>query len=238
MQGNGEYRKHQNRLVNSMGETLYTPPTPQEVPRLMADWERFMNPSIPNEIDPLIRTVAGHYQFESIHPFDDGNGRTGRILMGLGLVHETVLILPNAFISGYILEHRNEYYEVLRNVTFKGNWSGYFDYMLAAFKMQAEETVYLILKITSLFYEQQEMLKTAFKSMYSLELLSALFQYPAITPTKLAQEIGVHWETASTYLATLAARGFLTMKKVGKYLIYGNNPLLMLLHDQKQPRRV
>src|SRR3989344_1826040 len=116
------YRRTQNKIINSAtGETLYTPPAANELPVLISNWEKYANDKAV-VVDPLIRAAVCHYQFESIHPFGDGNGRTGRILMVLQLVQDGVIDMPVLYISGYIKKNRPEYYRLLRAINAGGSW--------------------------------------------------------------------------------------------------------------------
>lgn len=226
---NNEYRRVQNKIINSAtGETLYTPPASNEIPNLIGNWENYVNDQ-DQTLDPLIKAAIAHYQFESIHPFGDGNGRTGRILMVLQLVKDGLLSLPVLYISGYINKNRPEYYRLLREVTIKNNWHEYIKFMLNGFHLQAKETKDDLLKVIILFREIKNLLKTEHKKIYSADLVEALFTYPVISPTKLASELDMHYTTTSKYLLELAKAGILKEAKVGKYHFFANEKLLKIL---------
>lgn len=224
----GQYRKQQNRIANSTNqEALYTPPLPSDLPRLISNWENFVHRN--EEMDPLIRCAIAHYQFEAIHPFDDGNGRTGRILMVLQLINDGVLEWPILYISGYINENRSDYYRALLEVTKTGKWNEFVCFMLKGFHRQARETKNTLLKIMSLFFETKEKLKKEHKKIYSADLVEALFSYPIITPVRLAEVLGAHYTTTSRYLLQLAQSGFLKETKHGKYHLFINDPLIKIM---------
>lgn len=223
------YRKTQNKIVNSVsGEILYTPPSAQTVPKLMSNWEAFVN-SGQNTLDPLVRCAAAHYQFEAIHPFGDGNGRVGRILIVLSLIHWRLLSLPILYISGHINENRSEYYRLLRDVSQKGRWVEFIEFMLNGFHVQAKETKDVLLRLTDLLQETKERVKERHKKIYSADLVESFFSHPMITPVSLGKRLDVNYRTASRYLAELAKGKILEERYVGKYHLFINKPLLALL---------
>jgi len=227
--GSGQYRREQNQIANTANrESLYTPPIASDIPRLLGDWENYVNN--PEEtIDPLIRASIAHYQFEAIHPFRDGNGRTGRILMVLQLIQSGLLKYPILYISGYINQNRSEYYRHLRNVTAEDQWHEFINYMLRGFYIKARETREDLANITKLFDEVKEQVRTGNKKIYSAELVEALFTFPVITPTKLASHLNKHYTTTSKYLAQLKEMGILKEAVVGKYHLFANYRLLKIL---------
>ncbi|MFA5830751.1 MAG: Fic family protein [Candidatus Paceibacterota bacterium] len=224
----GMYRREQNHIVNSKtGEILYTPPLQERIPELIGNWEKFVNDS--KELDPLIRAAIAHQQFESIHPFLDGNGRTGRILTVLQLVRDEILDYPILFISDYINKNRNEYYRLLRGVSMNDEWKEYISFMLQGFYLQAKETKETLKNIIVYHHELKQKIKTEHSKIYSAELIEALFLFPVITPTKLAEEIGIHYTTASGYLKTLETADILHSMKVGRNHFYVNKKLVKML---------
>lgn len=227
--GGGMYRREQNQIVNSTtGEVLYTPPLQNRISELISNWENYLNG--PTDVDPLIRAAIAHQQFESIHPFLDGNGRTGRILMVLELVKDGVLDLPIIFISGYINKNRAEYYRLLRAVTSDDAWEEYISFMLKGFYLQAKETKEILNAIVRLHNELRRNIKDNHTKIYSADLIEILFSYPVITPTKLASEMNIHYTTASKYLLQLAEAGILESMKVGRNHFFANQALLKLLN--------
>ena len=226
-EGTPGYRKTQNRIANSAtGQTIFTPPPPNGLSRLLSNWERFVN-SEDDGIDPLVKCALAHYQFEAIHPFGDGNGRTGRILIVLFLVQARLLSLPILYVSGYINENRNHYYRLLRGVTSENDWIDWTVFMLKGFYLQAKSTKEALLKITAMLGEMKEQIRSTHKKLYSSDLIEALFAYPIITPVNLARKLEVDYRTASRYLATLAKGNVLKDSYVG----YANKRLLSLLKE-------
>jgi len=224
----GEFRKIQNHIVNSKtGEILFTPPAQSQIAGLVGNWEKYVNEN--KELDPLIRAAISHQQFESIHPFEDGNGRTGRILMVLQLVRDEVLELPILFISGYINKNRTEYYKLLRDVSAVDNWHDYIVFMLQGFYLQAKETKDALKRVTMLHKELKEKIKTEHFKIYSGDLLDAIFSYPVITPTKLSSEMKIHYTTASKHLSQLAEADILHSMKVGRNHFFINKKLVAIL---------
>lgn len=224
----GNYRREQNQIVNSKtGEILYTPPIQNKIPELVGNWEKYVNEN--KDLDPLIRVAIAHQQFESIHPFKDGNGRTGRILMVLQLVQEEILDIPILFISGYINKNRSEYYKLLLEVTTKENWHEYISFMLQGFYSQAKKTKETLKKVTAYHHELKAQIKREHEKIYSADLLEALFSFPALTPTKLASEMGIHYTTASKYLLILSKADILHSVKTGRNHFFVNKKLVLIL---------
>ena len=226
------YRTTQNRIINSAtGEVLYTPPPATDISALMGNLENYIHLK-DLETDPLIKAAIAHYQFEAIHPFGDGNGRTGRILMVLQLIHENILDYPILYISGYINRNRSEYYKALREVSIHGAWLAFIRYMLRGFYQQAKSTKETMHGIMKLFAEAKEELREKHWKIYSADLVEALFSFPILTPTTLSQKLGVHRRTASRYLEELRESEFLVDEIVGKYHMYINKQLIALFTDR------
>ncbi len=225
------YRTTPNQLVNSLtGEPIYTPPIATAVAPLLSNWEHYINTPAP-EADPLLRCVIGHYQFEAIHPFGDGNGRTGRILMVLQLVQDELLSLPILFISGYINRHRTAYYELLLGVSARGEWEPFVLFMLRGFEQQARETKQTLLRVM----EQLSAFRLRLRELPRRvpgQLADHLFAFPVTTPLQAARELGLTYKTASRHLSELAGAGLLENKPVSRYQFYVNRPLLELLSQQ------
>jgi Fic family protein len=227
------YRRTQNALINDKTrEVIYTPPSVAHIPELISDMEHFIHRD-PSDIDPILVTIITHYQFEAIHPFGDGNGRTGRILMVLCLTHFKLLDLPVLFISGYINNHKAEYYAAIRKVTEEGDWKNYIDYMLTAFCEQAIESTALLLKIKELHEEVKRKIRNELPKIYSRDLVDAIFNQPFITPTKYGEIRKVTYQTGSSHLKSLEKIGIMQSVKVGKYLFFANVELLDLLRPKQ-----
>lgn len=231
--GGGSYRKTQNAITQGGGVIRYTPPLQSNISDYLGNLENFINDNNPN-LDPLLKAIISHYQFESIHPFIDGNGRTGRILMILTLVQDNLLNPPVLFISGYINSHKNEYYDSLLEVTKNNNWNDYLIFMLKGFTQQARETKDLALQVKNAYFDLKQNLKVNHTDIYSADLLETLFTYPVINPSKLSDELGVHRSTASRHLKNLEKVGILKKKSVGTYILYANVPLLKVLHQHNK----
>jgi Fic family protein len=228
--GVGEgYRKTQNRIVNSgSGEVVYTPPPAGELARLLGNWEAYVNDER-DGVDPLVKAAIAHYQFEAIHPFGDGDGRTGRILMVLQLVQRRLLSLPILYVSGYINESRSEYYTLLQSVRRDHDWHRLILYMLRGFHRQARETKEALLAIVDLLERTRSQVKEKHRKIYSAELVESLFAFPIVTPVSLGKRLDVNYRTASRYLAQLAKGGLLRERRVGRYHLFLNSALLKLL---------
>ncbi|MBP7876039.1 Fic family protein [Candidatus Woesebacteria bacterium] len=225
------YRAQQNGLEDRIQkQIIYTPPVQSRVADYMNNLENFMNGALSSEIDPLIRAIISHYQFEAVHPFSDGNGRTGRILMVLSLVEKDLLDLPILYISGYINNNKNEYYKRLLGVTRDNAWNEYIIFMLKGFASQARVTKEYIFKIKNHFYDMKHKIRRENSKIYSADLVEALFSTPILTPTKLAELVGCHYTTASKHLKALEEMGIVFNKKVGRQQLYANKSLIEILH--------
>lgn len=223
------YRTIQNKIENSRtGEVLYTPPLATEIPHLIKNWEQYIHSDTPN-LDPLIKCAISHYQFEAIHPFGDGNGRTGRILMVLYLIQEKILNYPILYISGYINRNRPEYYRLLHRVTTSGAWHEFIEYMLTGFYLQAKETKEQLFSINDLYFTLKDEVKKECPAIYSADLMDILFSYPVITPVRLGTMLNIHYTTATRHLKQLAEKKFLYHQQHGKYQLYINKKLIHLL---------
>ncbi len=229
----GNYRRVQNKIVNDRTEeTLYTAPHANEISSLMSNWEYFIN-NTKDGIDPLIKCAIAHYQFEAIHPFKDGNGRTGRILMVLHLVQQELLHLPILFVSGYINKNRTDYYQLLLNVTINYQWEDFIEFMISAFYLQAKYTKELFFKTMDLFEKVKNKIKTKHRKIYSGDLVELIFTYPIITPTVLSEKLNIHYTTASRYLIALGKSGILKDAKISKYHLFINNQLINILKQEQ-----
>jgi Fic family protein len=224
------YRKFQNQIENSSSkEVIYTPPSPDQIDLLIANWESYVHDE-GDDLDPLIKCAISYYQFEAIHPFNDGNGRTGRILMVLYLVYKEILNFPILFVSGYINKNRTEYYRLLRNITDEQDWTSFIEYMLKSFYYQAKETKEQLFKVMATFYETKNRMKEDCPSSYSSDLAEIMFSTPIITPIRLGNLMDIHYTTATRYLKDLKNNQFLEHQKLGKYQIYINKKLLDILN--------
>ena len=221
--------KESVRIENGItGEIIYTPPEDENRIRdLLKNFEDFYNINTNEDIDLLIKMAILHYQFEAIHPFRDGNGRTGRILMVLYLVLVERLDLPFLFMSGYILKTKDDYYKRLREVTEQGKWKEWIIYILHGVIQQAKETNKVILAIRQLILEYKETAKIK-KLPVSAAFIDYLFSKPVYTYKDLVKS-GIHLNTAQKYLNLLAKEGILQKSKFKKENIFYNPKLLALL---------
>jgi len=223
------FRKTQNAITNiSTGEVLFTPPEAHRISSLMGNLEAFVNDNT-RELDPLVKCSIAHYQFEAIHPFGDGNGRVGRMLMVLSLIQDGLLSLPILYISGYINKNRSDYYRQLRDVSANGEWKEYVSFMLSGFRAQARESKEIVVKLMTLLAKTKERIRKEHRKIYSADLVEALFAEPITTPVSLARRIDVNYRTASRYLTALAKGKQLEEHRAGKYHLFINKPLLALL---------
>jgi Fic family protein len=216
---------------HTTGETFYTPPEGVErIKNLLKNFEDYYNDQY-DDPDYLIKMAILHYQFEAIHPFFDGNGRTGRILMVLYLVLQGILVSPTLFISQYINRNRTEYYRLLREVTFKGNWHEWILFILDATETQAVATNDTILKILSLENYFKENILPQFNFNYNQEFLGYLFSNPFYTQNKLMKNTPIKSnKTAGEYLNVLEDKGILrAVEGKTKEKVYYYGDLLKLL---------
>jgi cell filamentation protein, protein adenylyltransferase len=216
-------------LKDGSGRTVYTPPQHAEtVLAAVGDLERFINDEPPFDADPLIRMALIHHQFESIHPFYDGNGRSGRIVNVLYLVKERLLDIPVLYLSRHIVRTKAEYYRLLQAVRDEDAWEAWVEYMLTAVEYTARETVVTILGIKTLLLNVKQRVRGEFK-FYSQDLINNLFSHPYTKIEFIQQDLGVSRLTATRYLDALAAAGFLEKRKVGRSNYYINAPLYAIL---------
>ena len=213
----------------STGKIIYTPPEGESIIRdKLSNLQEYIHAD--DGIDPLVKMAVIHYQFEAIHPFTDGNGRTGRILNILYLVHKGVLELPVLYLSRHMIENRTDYYRRLRSVTEKGAWEPWILYMLEAVEKTAHQTRQMILEIRSLLDETLAYSKANLPArVYSKELIELLFRQPYTKVKFLVDEGLAERKTAASYLKAFEKIGILESRKVGKENLYLNKKLYKLL---------
>jgi Fic family protein len=212
----------------STGKVIYTPPDNHStILQLLKNFEEYLNEH--GEIPPLITLAVQHYQFESIHPFYDGNGRTGRIINILHLVLHGLLENPLLYLSAYIIENKRDYYRLLQEVRTKNNWEGWILYMLNGIEQSATKTIGQIKDINQLFEKTQEKIKKGLQKTYTKELLEVLFEHPYCKIENITQRLGISRITATKYLKELELLGVLQSKKIWKETIYINTGLYNLL---------
>lgn len=210
------------------GHTVYTPPTGFEtIDHKMAEWETYINS--PQEQDPLVRMALAHYQFEAIHPFDDGNGRTGRILNILQLIKDGLLSSPVLYLSRHIIKHKNDYYRLLGRVTSDGEFIPWVEYMLEAVRATAESTLQLIDQLQAMERDLKEAASSALPSGGNLALVETLMSQPYTRITTVERRCGVSRPTARKWLNVLASEGVLHRLELGRNVLYVNRRYLRTL---------
>lgn len=221
-------------LKRSDGKTVYTPPQDkQTILELIDNLERFINDDSLSELDPLIKLAIIHHQFESIHPFYDGNGRTGRIICVLYLVLTGCLDLPILYLSRYITHNKGEYYRLIQAIRDKNEdnaaeWEAWILFMLKGIEETAIETTRLVKGISKLMAEFKTVLRTKFGKQYRHELLNNLFFHPYTKVEFLEKELMVSRITANRYLNALVKTGLIERIKIGRSYYYMNLPLMNL----------
>ena len=210
------------------GEIIYTPPEGEDHLRdLLANWERFLHNE--TDLDPLVRMAVGHYQFEAIHPFADGNGRTGRVLNTLYLIQEGLLSLPILYLSRYIIAHRADYYRLLLDVTREQVWEPWLLYMLSAVEETARWTTAKIAAIRSLSEHTTEFVRERLPKTYSRELVDVIFEQPYCRISNLVDKQIAQRQAASRYLKELVGIDVLREVQVGKEKLFIHPKLMQLL---------
>lgn len=226
-----------NKKPNGEIETLYTPPHGKDLlQRLLIDMLDYVYDDETYMVHPLIKIALAHYQFESIHPFRDGNGRTGRILNVLFLCQKNYLSYPILYASSYIIKNKNEYYSLLNECNKTQNYVDIAEYMLNSFKSTAEKTLYIVERIRTMLneYTNDEFLDNLKGQKQVLtDVIELIFKKVYVRIADLV-EIGVHRQTASTYLNQFVEKGLLTMDKVGRDNIYKNIKLLELFEGENE----
>jgi Fic family protein len=221
------------QLRNNLGEVIYEPPQDAlEVARLMGELECFVHDEPLFGADPLVKMALIHHQFESIHPFYDGNGRTGRIINVLYLVKEGLLDIPVLYLSRHIVRTKPDYYRLLQAVRDNGAWEDWVLYMLDAVAHTATDTIATVQAIKVMLQDIKQRIRANYK-FYSQDLINNLFNHP-YTKVEFAQrELGVSRLTATKYLDTLARDGILAKRRIGRTNYYINQPLYMLLSGER-----
>lgn len=220
------------------GEIIYEPPQDIEmINALMSNLEHFINDETLADYDPLVKMAVIHFQFESIHPFYDGNGRTGRIINMLYLVLSELLDLPILYLSRYIIQNKTEYYAFLQEVRDKNDWNNWLLFMIDAIEKTALQTIGIISSIRDLMLNYKHQIRDKYK-FYSQELLNNLFSHPYTKIEFLEQELSVSRITAANYLNQLADGGFLTKHRIGKSNYYINAPLMEIFQLQQTLKRI
>lgn len=222
------------KLLNEKtGELVYIPPQEAlEIESLMQNLEEFVNNDELSDIDPLIKMAIIHHQFETIHPFYDGNGRTGRIINILYLVNKKLLDLPVLYLSRYIIGNKNDYYTHLQQVRETGNWEPWILFILDGVENTAKEGVLLINAMHKLMQKYKHEMKAKLPKLYSQDLLNNLFKYPYTKIEFIERDLSVSRSTAIRYLEELVKNDFLEKQKIGRESYYVNKSLFELLSQK------
>ena len=216
------------------GAVIYTPPQDgMAIVRYMSNLEQFINDDHLSQLDPLIKMAIIHHQFESIHPFYDGNGRTGRIINILYLGITGLLDLPILYLSRYITHNKGEYYRLIQAIRDKNTdnaaeWEAWILFMLKGVEVTAEDTISLVKNIGRLMAEYKNVIRPDFGSKYNHELLNGLFYHPYTKIDHVVANMQVSRQTASKYLDRIVALGLLKKEKMGKENYYINTRLMNL----------
>ena len=222
------------KLVNAQKEVVYTPlQDKDEILNLMANLEKFINDPDFSPLDPLTKMAIIHYQFESIHPFYDGNGRTGRIINILYLVLQNLLDLPVLYLSRYIIQNKTDYYKALQGVRTNNDWQTLILYLLKGIEITAIETIELVEEIKALMQQTKQRLRSELPKIYSQDLLNNLFKNPYTKIEFLEKDLNISKRTAQNYLDMISSIGLLDKIKVGKSNYYTNENLIKVLKREK-----
>ncbi len=210
------------------GQIIYTPPEGETLLRnLLANWEQFLHNN--TALDPLVRMAVAHYQFEAIHPFTDGNGRTGRVLNILFLIEENLLNLPILYLSRYIIANKADYYRLLLEVTRDQAWENWIIFMLQGIAETAQWTTAKIAAIRTLANHTTEHVRKNLTKIYSRELVDVIFAQPYCRISNLVEQGIAQRQSASRYLKELAAIGVLEEIQAGKEKLFIHPRLMQLL---------
>ena len=221
------------QLINDRtGEVIYTPPEGEACLRdLLANWERFLHNQ--TDLDPLVRMAVGHYQFEAIHPFTDGNGRTGRVLNILYLIQADLLTLPILYLSRHIIAHKADYYRLLLDTTRTGNLEPWVIFMLQAVEETAKWTSGKIAAIRALAEHTTAHVRERLPKIYTRELVDVIFEQPYCRIGNLVEKNIAQRQSASRYLKELTAIGVLREVQAGKEKLFIHPKLMQLLADDR-----
>lgn len=216
-----------------IGETVYTPPRGKGVvEKLLNDLVEFLNDDVKFPIDPLIKMAMAHYQFEAIHPFRDGNGRTGRIICLLYLIQKNLLEQPILYMSAYILQNKDKYYFDLSNVTGTQNWKEWMVFMMDTLIQTSEYTIYKINRIRELISKTEGLIRERKPSAAKIDI-PKLFEQPYIRPKNLLSDKIKSVNTAKKYLTDLEELGLLSKSRIGKEFVWFNTELMDILSAEE-----
>jgi len=231
-QNNAGFRTQSGTTLKNeqTGEIIYTPPqSHDEIVRLMSNLEQFINDNALCDWDDLIKMAVIHHQFESIHPFYDGNGRTGRVINVLYLIKQHLLTLPVLYLSRYINQHKHDYYHLLQAVRSHGEWEAWLLFMLDAVEQTSLQTIELVRSIKQLMQTYKIKMRNELPKIYSQDLLNNIFRHPYTKIDFVSNDLQVTRKTAAKYLEELITIGLLSKHKIGKENYYLNQNLSQLL---------
>lgn len=218
-------------LSNSQGGVIYTPPVGEEnIRNLLSNWENFIHSS--TDLDPLIKMSLAHYQLEAIHPFIDGNGRSGRIFNILFLIEKGLLQMPVLYLSRHIVKNKSDYYKLLLEVTKNQSWEAWILYMLEAVRETSNWTNSKIISIRTLMDETKAEIKDVLPKIYTHELVEVLFSQPYCRIQNLVENNIAKRQTASEYLQKLSEKNILKVEQRGKEKLFINTKLLDLMKSK------
>ena len=233
-QNSAGFRKQSGTVLKNpaTGEIKLIPPQhPEDIINLMANLAEYINDDALEDFDNLVKMAIVHYQFESIHPFYDGNGRTGRIINILYLVLHGLLDMPILYLSRYIIKNKADYYKLLNNVSFNNGLNEWVLFMLKGVEGIAMETIQVIKDIEQLMIETKEIIKSKRPKIYSKDLLEALFYHPYTKRVFIEEHLSISRPTATNYLKELENMGILNSEKIGKEVFYIHSRLYELFKD-------
>lgn len=228
--GNMDIRKVPGTTISNQNtnKIVYTPPVGEAAIRdLLTNWENFLHAE--DEIDPLVKMAVSHYQFEAIHPFHDGNGRTGRIINILYLIEQELLTLPILCLSRYIVQHKADYYRLLTSVTSDANWEEWIVFILNGVTEMARWTTNKIAAIRSLIESTSNYIQITLPKIYSHELVQTIFEQPYCRINNLVERDIAKRQTASVYLKQLVEIGVLEEMQLGKEKLFFHQKLMRLM---------
>ncbi len=228
------FRKQSGTILKNptTGEVKLIPPqNPEDIVSLMANLSEYINDASLEDFDSLVKMAIIHYQFESIHPFYDGNGRTGRIINILYLVLENLLDMPILYLSRYITKNKADYYKLLNDVSFANGLNAWVLFMLKGVYEISTETIQVIKTVESLMQETKKTIIEKKQKIYSKDLLEALFYHPYTKRVFIEEQLNVSRPTATNYLKELEKMEILSSKKIGKEIFYVHNRLYELFKD-------
>ncbi len=236
-QNNAGFRTQSGTTLKNeqTGQVIYTPPqSHDEIVELMTNLEQFINNDDCCDWDDLVKMAVIHHQFESIHPFYDGNGRAGRVINVLYLIKQDLLALPVLYLSRYINQHKQDYYRLLQSVREDQNWEPWLLFMLEAVEQTSQQTITLIKAIKGLMQDYKIQLREQLPKIYSQDLLNNIFRHPYTKIEFLIADLQIHRNTATKYLEALVELGLLSKHKLGKDNFYLNDALFQLLLNSNE----